>query len=193
MAVTLQHYGISYEHRAWSVWAQADEVARYNPLRRVPVLVLDSGEVLLESGAILDALDEMCVPERRLISGSGPKRRAVLRVCALATGLADKSVSLLYERVLRREEERSKVWIARSTQQIQETLAWLEQLRASGDLWFGALTHADIATACALRFLKEAHPELWVAPLYPALTALSDGCERMTIFQRVVQPVHVAV
>lgn len=195
VAVALQHYEMQYEHRPWSVWAQADEIARYNPLRRVPVFLLDSGEVLLESAAILDAMDEMSPSERRLIAGSGPERRAVLRVCALATGLADKAVTLLYEMVLRKEEARSKVWVIRATQQIQETLNWLEgeRARTSGDLWFGHLTHADIATACALRFLREAHPEMWAASRHPSLTTLTERCERMPIFQRVVQPLSVAV
>lgn len=55
VAIALAHYGLAYEHRPWSVWAQADEIAKLNPLRRVPMLVMDSGEVLVESAAILDA------------------------------------------------------------------------------------------------------------------------------------------
>src|SRR5687768_10546277 len=101
VAIALQHYAIAYDHRPWSVWGRADDIARYNPLRRVPVLVLDSGEALVESGAILDALDDMVPAGRALVPRSGDARRAALRVCALATGLADKAVSLLYEHVLR--------------------------------------------------------------------------------------------
>ncbi len=37
-----------------------------------------------------------------MIADSGERRRQALKVCALATGLADKAVSLIYERVLRK-------------------------------------------------------------------------------------------
>jgi len=195
VAIALHHYGFSYEHRPWSVWAQADEVAKYNPLRRVPILVLDDQEVLIESGAILDALDEMSADDRRLLPRAGPVRRAALRVSALATGLADKAVSLLYERVLRGDVLRSAVWTDRCQAQITATLELLEKQRAAagGPFWFGTLSHADIAVACALRFAREAHPALWREAAYPSLNAHAERCEAMPLFKSAVQALHVAV
>jgi glutathione S-transferase len=113
VAVALALYQMPYEHRPWSVWANASEIARFNPLRRVPVLVLDDGLALVESGAILDALDHLAGPERALLPRTGPLRREALRLAALATGLADKAVTLLYEHVLRTEDRRSSVWVTR--------------------------------------------------------------------------------
>ncbi|XXT32070.1 glutathione S-transferase family protein [Sorangium sp. So ce448] len=78
VAVALQHYGLAYEHRPWSVWADAESIAKYNPLRRVPVLVTDGGEPLVESAAILDALDDLVGPDRALLPRSGEARRAAL-------------------------------------------------------------------------------------------------------------------
>ena len=66
----------------------AEELAAYNPLRRVPTLVLDDGEVLIESFVILDYLDERIGPMKALIARSGEPRRKALKVSALATGLA---------------------------------------------------------------------------------------------------------
>ena len=75
-AIALKLYGLDYEHRPWSVWADAEAARRtINPLRRVPTLVLGDGEVLIESGAILDALDEMVGPARAMLPNSGPERR----------------------------------------------------------------------------------------------------------------------
>jgi glutathione S-transferase len=194
VAVALRHYELAYEHRPWSVWGQADAIAVYNPLRRVPVLVLDDGEVLIESAAILDALDEMAGADPALIASDGPARRATLHVCALATGLADKAVSLLYERVLRSDERRSAVWAERCATQILSVLDVLEADREgrTGDFWFGGLGHADIAVTCALRFLGEAHPELFARVSCPALRAQAQRCEAMPCFAAVVQPLHVA-
>jgi glutathione S-transferase len=195
VAVALQHYELPYEHRPWSVWAHADEVARHNPLRRVPVLVMNDGESLVESSAILDALDGLVGSSRALVPQDAKGRRSVLRVCALATGLADKAVSLLYEHVLRSDERRSAVWVERCQAQIGATLDVLEAERAvrTGPHWFGTFSHADIAVGCALRFVGEAHPALLGARPRPALAAHAERCEAMPIFGRVVQPLHVAV
>ena len=53
VAVTLRLYGLAYDHAAWSTFGDADKIDRYNPLRRVPTLVLDDGRPLAESNAIL--------------------------------------------------------------------------------------------------------------------------------------------
>ena len=98
VAVALRLYGVAYEHRPWSTFGDADRIAAFNPLRRVPTLVLDDGDVLIESTAILDWLDEAAGPERALIPANGQERRQALKVCALATGLGDKAVALVYER-----------------------------------------------------------------------------------------------
>ena len=64
VAIAMRLYGLAYEHRAWSTFGDADKLAAYNPLRRVPTLVLDDGEVLIESFVILDHLDELVAPRR---------------------------------------------------------------------------------------------------------------------------------
>ncbi len=111
VAIALRLYGMEFEHRPWSTFGDAEQVARFNPLRRVPTLVLDDGEVLIESMAILDHLDEVAGPAAALIPQHGPERRHALKVCALATGLADKAVSLFYERAF--HPKKSQAWIDR--------------------------------------------------------------------------------
>src|SRR5205823_14104773 len=129
VAIALRLYGIAFAHRPWSTFGDGEKIAPYNPLRRVPTLVLDSGEALIESTAILDYLDDLVGPGKAMIAARGPDRYRVLRICALATGLADKGVSLLYERVLRKEP--SKIWVERSQAQIAGVLEVLEKERAA--------------------------------------------------------------
>src|SRR5437870_1210397 len=116
VAIALRLYGLAYEHRPWSTFGDADKLVTYNPLLRVPTLVLDDGEVLVESTVILDHLDEVAGPARALIADRGPRRRQALKVCALASGLGDKAVSLIYERIL--HHETSPVFVERCTAQI---------------------------------------------------------------------------
>src|SRR5690349_19204515 len=96
VAIAMRLYGIAFEHRPWSTFGDADKIAPYNPLRRVPTLVLDNGEALIESFAILDHLDELAGEAKAMIAPSGAERRRQLRLCALATGFGDKAVSLVY-------------------------------------------------------------------------------------------------
>ena len=194
VGVALTLYRMAFEHRPWSVWADAEALGRLNPLRRVPTLVLDDGEVLIESAAILDALDEMAGPERAMLPRSGPERRRALRVCALGSGLADKAVSLFYEGVLRAAP--SDVWVERCEVQIAAVLGALEADRTAGssDWWLGErFGHADIMAACALNFVREAHPRLFDADRWPRLAAHSARCEALPAFQAIRQPITIAV
>ena len=190
VAIALRLYGLPFEHRPWSTFGEGDKIAPYNPLRRVPTLVLDSGEALIESTAILEYLDELVGPEKAMIAAHGPERRQALKLCALATGLGDKAVSLVYERVLRKDHQ-SKIWVSRCEAQIGGVLEVLEKQRAgiATPYWFGAaIGHADIAVACVLRFTREAHPQLFDAARYPALSAHAARCERLPVFAEIVQP-----
>jgi glutathione S-transferase len=188
VAIAMRLYGIAYEHRPWSTFGDGERIASFNPLRRVPTLVLDNGESLIESAAILDYLDECVGPSRAMIAPSGDARRHALKVCALATGLADKAVSLIIERVL--HQATSEQWIARCRTQIADVLTVLDCSRATSRsvFWFGeTIGHADIAVACALRFIHEAHPELFDAQRWPALGRHASLCESRGEFREIVQ------
>ena len=187
VAIALRLYGLPFEHRPWSTFGDADKIAPYNPLRRVPTLVLDSGEALIESTAILDYLDELVGPEKAMMAERGDVRRRQLRICALGSGLADKGVSLIYERVLRKDQ--LKLWVERCEAQIGGVLAMLEKERAAvkTPYWFGErIGHADIMVACALRFIGEAHPALFDAR-YPALQAHAAALRGAAAVQEIVQ------
>ena len=190
VAIALRLYGLAYEHRPWSTFGDAEKLAQINPLTRVPTLVLDNGEALLDSVSILDHLDEIMGEARAMTPRTGPARRAALKICTLGTGLADKSVALVYERVLHKEQ--SATWAERCRTQIGATLHALETDRAQrpGPYWFGDnISHADIAVACALRFTREAHPGLFDASRTPALAAHAARCEALPVFQEIAQPV----
>jgi glutathione S-transferase len=188
VAIALRLYQIDYQHRPWSTFGDADRIAPFNPLRRVPTLVLDSGEALIESGAILDYLDERVGPARAMIADAGEPRRHALKVCALASGLADKAVSLIYERLL--HETTSAKWTERCRMQIADVLTALDAERAdrATPYWFGeTIGHADIMVACALRFTREAHPGLFDEERWRALAAHAVRCEALPVFQRAAQ------
>ena len=188
VAVALRLYGFDYEHRPWSVFGDAARIAALNPLIRVPTLVTDDGEALADSAAILDWLDELAGPERALIPRSGVERRHALKICALASGLADKAVSLVYERVI--HDRSTDVWQARCREQIAGVLDALEADRSSREPWWAGASpgHPDIAVACVLRFLSEAHPDVFDPARWPSLAAHARTCEALPAFGAVTQP-----
>jgi glutathione S-transferase len=188
VAIAMRLYDMPFEHAPWSAFGDGERLGAYNPLRRVPTLVLEDGEVLIESGAILDYLDEAAGTDRAMLAPFGVARRHALKTIALAMGMGDKAVSLFYEKILR--TDRSALWVERCRAQIGATLDVLEQDRVarSTPWWFGdRIGHVDIAVACVLRFVGEAHPDAFSAERWPRLAALSAECEALSVFQENAQ------
>jgi glutathione S-transferase len=182
VGIALRLYGMPFDHRPWSAFGDAVALQAVNPLMRVPTLLLDTGEALVDSVTILDHLDEVA-GDAALLPRQGAARRVALRYMALALGVADKGVALFYER--RMHAVVADAWEARLLGQITATLAVLDQ--ALRGKWFGtAMTHADIAMACCWRFLSEAHPSmgLWA---YPALADHAGRLEALAEFRNTSQ------
>lgn len=189
VGVALTLYEMPFEHRPWSTFGNADEIRPYNPLTRVPTLVLDDGDVLIDSHITLDYLDGRVAPERRLFPVDEPARHRALKVAALAMGMAEKAVSLFYEQRLHRDV--SELWEERCRRQIGGVLEILEADRAGRrtDFWFGErIGHADIAVACALGHLNASHPGLIDMDALPALKAHAEKLEALPAFRTIYQP-----
>src|SRR5882762_6483313 len=111
VAVSMNLLEIPFEHRNWSVGKDFELIRRFNPLGRVPTLVTDDGDALVDSAAILDYLDDTVGPDRALLPPTGRQRREALRVMAIAAGAAEKGVLQVYETVFRPEEKRHETWV----------------------------------------------------------------------------------
>ncbi len=187
VGIALDLYGMPFDHRPWSTFGDVERIRPYNPLVRVPTLVLEDGEVLIESHLILDHLDSRVAPDDALFPRAEPARRRALKVAALAMGVCDKVVSLFYEKRL--HDAVSEAWTGRCSAQIRDAMAELERIRAAapGDWLDGRLGHADIAVAVAVRFLGEVHPGLVDMAAHPALAAHGAQAEALPVFGRIRQ------
>ena len=189
VGLALTVYGLPFEHKPWSAFADAALLRAYNPLARVPTLVLDDGGMLTDSHVILSYLDGLVPAVKALMPPAEPARRRAHTVVGLACATADAAVSLFYE--LRLHDKASDMLVSRRSGQIAGALAALEAEEAgrSGDFLFeDRLTHADIAVAAACRFVSEAHPSLAAMADFPRL---ADHCARLeasALFQAVSQP-----
>ena len=153
VAITLRHYGVPYEQSDLSGFGNRADVRAANPLGRIPALVLDSGETLIDSGAIVDFLDETHGGAQPLAPRSGADRRAVLKLAALMMGACDKGLHAAYERNHHPPEKVHQPWIDDCMAQMKQALLAVEAMidPAAHYLLFGRLTHADIAAFIAER------------------------------------------
>lgn len=185
VGISLNALGLAYEPKPLSVFGNASEMRTINPLGRVPALVLDDGEVLVDSAAILDHLDEVAGPDRALIPPAGPARRKALFTIALATGCSDKAIARAYEK--RRAAGRfDPDWLERCHVQLQAGLAALEAMNLAAPAGRVSQVHISVATMLAYVGLRE--PETLGRGRYPSLESLAAACEAMDIFTRCPLP-----
>jgi glutathione S-transferase len=186
-AVSLKRLDIGFEHANWSVGRDFDRIRAYNPLGRVPTLVLDDGEVLIESSAILDYIDERAGPARALLPRSGLERRAALRLMAIAVGAAEKCVAQVYEDAFRPPEKRHAPWVERCRSQMLGAAAEMERAcaaRGAGE-WLadGRCTQADITATCAFTFMSDTQRLPADPAQFPAWRAHAARCEALPEFR----------
>lgn len=182
VGISMRLYGIEFEHVALSVFRHMEEMRQINPLLKVPMLVLDNGEKLLDSTFILDYLDSEMHEEKRLMPSSGAVRRQMQQQCSIALLAAEKTVQFAYETTLRPKEFSYAPWVARCTAQMHRAFRMLEALPPSPVLSGAPLTQADITTAVVIRFAQYTLPAEFLPGRYPALENLSAYCESLPAF-----------
>jgi glutathione S-transferase len=156
VSITLKAYGLAFEQSDLSGFGNRAEVRAANPLGRIPALVLDNGETLVDSAAIIDHLDEIVGRERALTPAAGAERRAVLRVAALMMGACDKGLHAAYERNHHPPEKVHQPWIDDCMAQMTQALAAVEAMVEPGadHLLLGRLTQADVTAFIAERLAR---------------------------------------
>ena len=156
VAITLNIYGVPFEQRALSGFDNRAEVRASNPLGRIPALVLDSGETLIDSNAIIDHLDEVYGRDRPLTPRSGADRRAVLKVAAMMMGACEKCLHAAYERNRRPPEKVHQPWIDDCMAQVENALAAVDAMVDPDKPYvlLARLTQADVSAVVAERLAR---------------------------------------
>lgn len=187
VAISLHLLGEPFTRDTRSVFADAPALRQINPLGRIPALVLEGGEVLIDSGAMLDHLDEQAGPGRALLPAAGALRRRALRLVALGSGAVDKAGAIAYERMLRPPEMVFQPWLARCAEQLATALLALEAevsaVADTGWLLGERLMQPDIMVGAMLGYLNLRVPDAFPAGRYPALERFGQRCEAQACFQ----------
>ena len=181
VGIVLTQYGIPFSRDTRSVFGDFAALAKITPMTRIPALILEDGEVLIDSGAIIDYLDERVGPARALIPQTGPIRRRVMQTTALAYACFEKTGALVYERHFHPAAAVSQDFETRCLTQLAAGLTTLNA-RADTPWLCGPLSHADIMTACAIGYMHLRLPEAFRPNTYPRLDALIAKAEALPAF-----------
>lgn len=148
-------------------------IEHYNPLAKIPALVLEDGLALFDSQVITEYLDAIS-PVGDLIPASPRERAVVKRWEAMADGVLDAGVAIVLEK-RRPENEQSPTWMAKQQGKIERGLALMSHELGSRS-WCTAesMNLSDLATGCMLHWLDFRFPELTWRQQYANLTQLAD-------------------
>lgn len=176
---------LSIDHEQISVFRDTDAFRALNPIVKAPTLVFDDGTVMLESQIIINYLETLAAPSKRLTPTDPTARVRCMRLTSVALAACDKAVQLYYEVNLRPLDHRWTEWATRKTDQLLAALDLLEaEMPETG--WLGGQRDpslSDVSVAVAWRFARHALADVVAAERCPRLARHSADAEALPAFQ----------
>ncbi|KOF52744.1 MULTISPECIES: glutathione S-transferase [unclassified Achromobacter] len=172
---------LDYRLELENVWSADTQIQTYNPLGKVPCLVMEDGGALFDSRVIVEYLDTLS-PVARLIPQPGRDRAAVKCWEAIADGVLDACVTVVKENQ-RPESQRSPEWIARQYGKIHASLDAMNKSLGENAYCMGInYSLADIAVGCALGYLDLRFADLGWRSRHENLTRLFEKLSQRQSF-----------
>ncbi len=157
--VVMAEKKLDYQLQIENVWADDTTIQDFNPLGKVPCLIMDDDGSLFDSRVIVEYLDTLS-PVSRLIPSTGRERAAVKCWEALADGLLDAAITIVKENQ-RPEAQRSPSWIDRQYSKIHAALKTMDAGLGEQAFCMGVnYSLADVAVGCALGYLDFRFPQI---------------------------------
>ncbi|WP_233237412.1 glutathione S-transferase [Bordetella sp. LUAb4] len=151
--VVMAEKKLDYRMDVENVWSPDTKIQQYNPLGKVPCLVMEDGGALFDSRVIVEYLDTLS-PVARLIPQSGRDRAAVKCWEAIADGVLDACVAIVKEKQ-RPEAQQSPDWISRQYSKIHASLDAMDKSLGEHAHCMGInYSLADVAVGCAIGYLE---------------------------------------
>jgi len=161
-----------------------DSLRDQNPLGKIPTLLLEDGSALFDSRVILEYLDHVA-GGGRIFPRDPAVRFPALRLQALADGIMDASILVIYEGRYRPAEHHVQSWVDYQAGKAMRALAELER---NPPALSGAPTVGDVALACALGYRDFRFQGAWRKD-HPRLTAwLETFSQQVPAFAATMPP-----
>ncbi len=183
-AISLRLLGLPFEHQPLSVFRTFAAFEKINPVVKAPTLICDNGEVLMDSGLIIQYAEALTRP-RSLFPDDPEILQHDLHIIGLALAATEKSVQLVYERELRPPEKRHHPWVSRVTGQLLAACRELEQAfaRSKPPVESATIRQAGLTAAVGWHFAQQMLPGVIPPEHYPALAAYSAAAEALPEFR----------
>jgi glutathione S-transferase len=174
-AAVMNMLNVEFEQKMLSTADDQLEVYKSNPVGRIPALILNDSETLIDSNAIIDYIIEVYDLNRQLLELSGVNRRIVLQTTVLAHGVMEKGVAFSYEKNRRPKEKIYQDWLNHLQGQLERGLTALEKIAITSPDWLHGnnITLADITVVCAFDYLRIRMPSIVNSNELVALSDLS--------------------
>ncbi len=183
VAISARYLGIDLEHESVSVFRHFEHFQQINPVVKAPTLVLDDGEVLIDSTLIIDYLEALAGPGKSLMPADLNQRLRALRLIGLGLAACEKSVQLYYERNLRPADIQYQPWVERVEGQLAAAYSSLERELEKQPLANGALIGQDgITLAVAWSFTNLVVPDQVDAEQFPRIAEFTAQAEKLEAF-----------
>lgn len=183
--IALAEKGIPFELQTEVPWDGTTVTPQYNPLEKLPILIMDEGTVVYESHFILEYL-EAKFPSPPLLPDDLDAKLAAKQIEVLCDGICDAFVLHFMERH-RAPEQQSQPWMARQMRKIDGGFAALAQIVGDREFVIGdRFGLADIATGTVSKYFAVRWAEYPWRERYPNLAAHSDRMEQRPSFQGAV-------
>jgi glutathione S-transferase len=180
-AISAKCLGIALEHESVSVFRHFERFQQINPVVKAPTLVLDDGEVLVDSTLIIDHLQFLAGSS--LMPEEPAQRLRALRLIGLALAACEKSVQLYYERNLRPAQIQYEPWVERVQGQLGAAFGALErELEKQALSTDGQITQDGITLAVAWSFTNLVVPDQVDAAQFPLIAAFTQYAEGLEVF-----------
>lgn len=172
VTVTLIETGLEdrVERIPTDVWDPETDIAKDNPLGKIPTLITGDGKALYDSPVICEYLDGLHDGDK-LFPASGQARWQALRLQALGDGMSEAGIATLLE-TRRPEELQYEKWMARQTAAI---LRAMDALESETDGLEGPLTIGQVAVGCSVGWLDFRFPDLGWRQDRPGLAEWFEG------------------
>ncbi|MYM40451.1 glutathione S-transferase N-terminal domain-containing protein [Duganella qianjiadongensis] len=181
--VVLAEKKLDYQFVLENVWAADTTIDQLNPLGKVPSLIMEDGDVLIDSRVMVEYLDTL-TPVCKLLPPNGRERADIKCWEALADGVLDAAILVRLERTQRPPELQSEQWIERQMRKVHKGL---EVVAARlGESPYCAGIHyslADVAVGCMLGWLSFRFPEIDWRGSHPNLARLYDKLSERQSFK----------
>lgn len=184
VAIAMETMGLPFSHEELSVFRNYPAFEAINPVVKAPTFVTGEGTVLMESSLILEHLERIAPPERRLMPAGIEAHARCLRLTGLALIASEKAVQLLYEHTKRPPERQHQPWIDRVTAQLRAAWRLLEaEVAGNGDWLAGdGLGLADIDVAVAWTFTRHSAPSVILPGEHPGVLRFAERMEALPAF-----------